>query len=90
MIRIPDSRLEYFMSEDVPYADLTTTVLGIANKQGEMEYYTREACVVSGVEEVARIAEKTNCRVELVVRSGDRVEADAVLLRVTGFAGDLH
>ena len=90
MVRIADSRLEYFMAEDVPYADLTTTVLGIAHKRGEMEYYTREACVVAGVEEVARIAEKLGCRAELLVRSGDRVEANAALLRVIGFAGDLH
>ena len=90
MVRIPDNRLEYFMTEDVPYADLTTTVLGIANKRGEMEYYTREACVVAGVEEVERIAAKMGCRAELLVRSGDRVEANSALLRVIGFAGDLH
>ena len=89
-MRIPDSRLEYFVSEDVPYADLTTTLLGIANKRGEMEYYTREACVVAGVEEVERIAVKLGCRAELLVRSGERVEANAALLRVIGFAGDLH
>lgn len=90
MVRISDSRLEYFMAEDVPYVDLTTAVLGIAHKRGEMEYYTREACVVAGVEEVERIALKQGCRAELLVRSGDRVEANAALLRVIGFAGDLH
>ncbi len=87
---ISESRLDYFMAEDVPYTDLTTTVLGIANKRGEMEYYTREACVVAGVEEVARIAEKRGCRAELLARSGERVEANAALLRVIGLAGDLH
>lgn len=89
-MRIPDNRLEYFIAEDVPYTDLTTTLLGIANKRGEMEYYTREACVVAGVEEVERIAVKCGCRAELLVRSGERVEANAALLRVIGFAGDLH
>ena len=90
IMRIPDNRLEYFIAEDVPYVDLTTTLLGIANKRGEMEYYTREACVVVGVEEVERIAVKLGCRAELLVRSGERVEANAALLRVIGFAGDLH
>ena len=90
MVRVSDSRLDYFVGEDVPYVDLTTTVLGISKKRGEMEYYTREACVVAGVEEVERIATKLGCRAELLVRSGERVEANAALLRVIGFAGDLH
>ena len=90
MMRIPDSRLERFVEEDVPYADLTTAVLGIGNKRGEMEYYTREACVVAGVEDVERIAVKLGCRAELLVRSGERVEANAALLRVIGFADNLH
>ncbi len=90
MVRIPDARLDYFIAEDVPYADLTTTVLGIASKRGDMEYFTRESCVVAGIEEVERIAIKLGCRAEPLVRSGERVEANAVLMRVIGSAGSLH
>ncbi len=90
MVRIPSSRLEFFVTEDVPYADLTTTVLGISNQRGEMEYYTREACVLAGVEEVARIAEMLNCKAEILRRSGDKVDAGSIIMRVSGVAGDLH
>ena len=90
MVRIPDGRLDYFIAEDVPYADLTTTVLGISDKRGDMEYFTREACVVAGIEEVERIAVKLGCRAEPIVRSGEHVEANAVLMRVIGKAGNLH
>lgn len=90
MMRIPDGRLDYFVSEDVPYADLTSEILGISNARGDMEYYTREGCVLAGVEEVARIATRLNCEVELHRQSGDRVESNDVIMRVSGKAGDLH
>ena len=53
MLRISDTRLDYFMAEDVPYVDLTSLVLGIEDVPGQMEYFSREACVVAGVGEVA-------------------------------------
>lgn len=90
MVRIPDGRLDYFVAEDVPYVDLTTTVLGIADVHGEMEYYTREACVLAGVEEAARIAEKLGCDAEPLRRSGDHIGANDVIMRVRGRAADLH
>ena len=90
MVRIPDARLDYFISEDVPYADLTTAVLGIANARGEMEYYSREECVVAGVEEVARIATMLGCKADCLRLSGDKVRANESIVRVTGTAGDLH
>ena len=90
MMRISNSRLEYLVKEDVPYIDLTTAVLGIADVRGEMEYYTREECVVAGVEEVARIAEMLGCKTECLCRSGDTVQAGAAIMRVQGVAGNLH
>ena len=90
MVHIPDARLDYFVAEDVPYADLTTVVLGIASARGEMEYYTREECVVAGIEEVVRIAEKLGCKADCLRLSGDKVRANESIVRVTGKAGDLH
>ncbi|MBQ9043886.1 MAG: ModD protein [Eggerthellaceae bacterium] len=90
MIRIPDSRLDYFVSEDVPYIDLTTTMLGIGETRGEMEYFTRERCVVAGVEEVARIARNLGCEVEPLYRTGDRIDPEGIIMRVNGSAAQLH
>ena len=90
MLRIPDSRLDYLIAEDVPYIDLTSEVLGIGNAPGQMEYFTREACVLAGVEEAARLAERLGCETELLHRSGERIEAGESILRVTGSAGNLH
>ena len=89
-MRISDARLDYFMAEDVPYIDLTCEVLGIADAPGIMEYFTREACVAAGVDQAARIAERTGCAVEYRVSTGDRVQPGETLLRVSGNAGALH
>ena len=90
MVRISDVRLEYFMSEDIPYIDLTCAVLGIGDEPGEMEYFSREACVVCGVEEVTRLAESAGCEVEPLRASGDRIVPDEPILRVRGTSGALH
>ena len=90
MIRISDARLDYFMAEDIPYIDLTSEILGIGDVPGQMEYFSREACVVAGVAEVARMAEASGCTVEVEHPSGTRVKPSETILRVTGRAGDLH
>lgn len=90
MLRISDARLDYFITEDVPYIDLTSRVLGISDQPGTMEYYTREQCVVAGVEEVARIARKLECECEFLCKSGDAVEAGATICLVSGEAANLH
>ena len=48
MLRMSDARIDGFIAEDVPYVDLTCAVLGIGEEPGEMEYYTREDCVLAG------------------------------------------
>lgn len=90
MVRITNSRLDFLLSEDVPYIDLTSDILGIADELGEMEYFTREACTVCGVEEVARLAEMEGCETEPLCRSGQPMKAGEALLRVRGDAGSLH
>ena len=90
MIRISDARLGYFMAEDVPYIDLTSVVLGIGDELGEMEYFSREACVVAGVEEIARLAQSVGCEAEVAHRSGDLVAPDEPIIVISGRAGDLH
>ena len=90
MVRISDARLDYLMAEDVPYIDLTSEVLGIGEAPGEMEYFSREACTVAGVEEVARLATSANCEAEILHASGDCIQPNEPIVRVCGGASDLH
>lgn len=87
---IPDGRIDQFIMEDVPYIDLTTEVLGIGEEPGEIEYFTREDCVLCGVEEAARVLGKTGARVTWSLPSGTRLSAGDAFLRAEGTAAALH
>jgi molybdenum transport protein len=89
-IRIADGRLEALISEDVPYIDLTTEVLGIGDEPGEMQFFTRDAGVLAGVEYAARMAQLTGCEVVSMRSSGERMQPGDVVLTVRGSAASLH
>ena len=87
---IPDGRIDQFILEDMPYIDLTAEVLGIGEEPGEIEYFTREDCVLTGAEEAARVLGKTGARVVWSRRSGERLAAGEPFLRAEGTAAALH
>ncbi|MCH4184247.1 MAG: ModD protein [Eggerthellaceae bacterium] len=89
-IRISDARLDRIIEEDVPYIDLTTTLLGIDDCQGEIDYFTRESCVLCGTEEAARIMGRLGLHVIEMSASGTQLKPDDVFLRAQGTASQLH
>lgn len=89
-VRISDAEIDRLIAEDVPYLDLTTHILGIGGQPGTMEYYTREACVLCGTEEAARVARKLGCTVAWGAPSGTRLQAGEAFMRLEGSAQDLH
>ena len=90
MVVFPEVRIDYFISEDVPYLDLTSEVLGVADQAGEMEYYTREECVLAGTDVVRRIARNLGCVVGAVRFDGDRIAAGESFMTLRGPASALH
>ena len=90
MLRISDARIDGFIAEDVPYVDLTCAVLGIGDEPGEMDYFTREDCVLAGTEVVRRIMGKLGCEVVAAEPSGTRVAAGGTFVTVRGASADLH
>ncbi len=90
MLRISDARVDGFVAEDVPYVDLTCAVLGIGEEPGEMEYYTREDCVLAGAQVARRVAERLGCEVASCARDGERIAAGETFMVVRGRALDLH
>ncbi|WP_165172919.1 ModD protein [Adlercreutzia sp. ZJ242] len=85
-----DARIDHFITEDLPYIDLTCQVLGLSDAPGEMEYFTREDCVLAGVAVVRRMMAKLGCEVVGARADGDRVSAGEALMRVRGGAEQLH
>ncbi len=90
MVRFPDARIDAFIAEDVPYIDLTCEVLGIGNEPGEMEYFTREECVLAGTDVARRIMDKLGCTVVSSASDGDRLQPGRAFFTVRGGAADLH
>lgn len=90
MVVFPEARIDCFISEDVPYLDLTSEVLGVADQAGEMEYYTREECVLAGTDVVRRIARNLGCEVVAVRFDGDRIAAGESFMTLRGPASALH
>ena len=90
MLRISDARIDGFIAEDVPYVDLTCAVLGIGDEPGEMDYFTREDCVLAGTEVVRRIMGKLGCEVVSAEPSGTCVAAGGTFMTVRGVSADLH
>lgn len=86
----PDARIDHFLIEDLPYIDLTCHVLGISDEPGEMEYFTRESCVLAGVAVARRMMDKLGCTVESARADGDRIAAGESFLVVRGTAEQLH
>ncbi|ACF14944.1 modD protein [Chloroherpeton thalassium ATCC 35110] len=87
---ISDEEISKFIQEDVPYFDLTTLALGIAEKKGKITYHTRHETVACGTEEAARVLEKCGAKVTTLVPSGSLLSDGELMLEAEGAAGTLH
>ncbi len=90
MIRIPTERIDRFIEEDIPYIDLTSTILGVGDRPGRIEYFTREDCVLAGVSVARRIMERLGCRVVEGRDDGAQLKGGEMFLVAEGSAADLH
>lgn len=87
---VSDEVIDRFIKEDVPYIDLTTLVLGIGEQKGKMQFFSREAAVLCGIEEVARIFNKLNIKITKSCASGTLINKNEVFLEGEGSAESLH
>lgn len=87
---VPDSEIDAFLLEDVPYGDLTTAVLGIAAEPGRITYRTRHETILSSTEEAARLLARTGCSVTSMLPSGAHAPAGTIILDASGSAAALH
>ncbi len=87
---LPESELERFIEEDVPYGDLTTHLLGIGRQVGKIVFSTREATTLCCTEEAGRVLEKCGAAVTRNVPSGTELPAGSDFLEAEGTASSLH
>jgi len=88
---LPDDRLLAMLREDVPYGDVTTLGLGIADRRGQAVFRTRGTITACCVEEAERLMLLAGCSAtHRLAASGAQTEAGADLLVAEGEAQALH
>lgn len=87
---IADETIDKFIKEDVPYFDLTTTLLGIGKEEGVISYTTRQDAVLCGTEEVCRIFVKLGIELAESKPSGTLIRKGDTFLSAKGLAESLH
>lgn len=78
------------IEEDVPYLDLTTFGLGIGQRIGCLEFYTRHFTVICATEEAVKVIETCGAKVQTSVASGTALAPQELILSATGTAEALH
>ncbi len=88
--QLSDSDIDSFIEEDVPYGDLTTSLLGIGTLQGEITFTSRECTILCCTEEAAQLLERCGASVNACMISGTSVTPGATILSASGPAEALH
>ncbi len=90
MVNITNDTLEKWLKEDTPYMDLTTFMLNIGSRDGEMHFLSRDEAVLCGTEEIARLCELKGGRVLEYTPSGSKVLPGQIFMKISGKADVLH
>ena len=89
MIYFTDQEIDQLMTEDVPFFDLTTSLLKLENKPAKIQVTTRESTVVCCTEEVIKIFSKTGIQTTLFTPSGEHLSENVKFLEGEGLSGTL-
>lgn len=90
MIQPSVDYVDRLLREDVPYGDLTTTLLGLPEVEARMTFTTRHQLVVAGARLASAICQRVGAKVLSAVPSGRSAAAGEALLVVTGSPPALH
>ncbi|AEH44370.1 modD protein [Thermodesulfatator indicus DSM 15286] len=90
MIVFTEEEIEKIVTDDVPYFDLTTTILDIGDKEGIITYTARHEMIICCTEEVKRIFKKFDIETEIFKPSGIKISRGETFLLGKGKAESLH
>jgi molybdenum transport protein len=86
MLYFTEREIDDLLIEDVPYFDLTTSLLRLENKPAKVQYSTRGSTVVCCTEEAMKIFAKTGLQTTLFTPSGEYLEKGVKFLEGEGLA----
>lgn len=90
MIYFTDNEIDELLAEDVPYFDLTTSILKLENKPAKIQIATKENTVVCCTEEVLKIFSKLMIQPTLFSNSGEYIEKGVKFLEGEGLSRNIH
>lgn len=87
---LSDTDLCRLLDDDTAGGDLTTDSLSIGNQPAQLEFRARQPMTVCASEEALRLFELAGAEVRLLLPSGARADAGALILQAQGSAASLH
>ena len=90
MIYFTDKEIDDLLIEDVPYFDLTTSILKLENKPAKIQFFTREDTVLCCTEEVMTIFNKIGIQTTLFTPSGEFIEKGIKFFEGEGLAKNIQ
>ena len=89
MIKISDVEILAYVSEDLPYFDLTTSLQGI-RKNAVLTILPREDVTVSCVDVAARIAQLLGCEAQICVSNSAIAAVKEPIVKINGSYDNVH
>lgn len=90
MIYFTDQEIDDLLIEDVPYFDLTTSILRLENKPAKIQFFTREDTVLCCTEEVMKIFNKVGIQTTLFTPSGEFIGKGIKFFEGEGLAKNIQ
>jgi len=90
MIYFTDKEIDELLTEDIPYFDLTTSILKLENKPAKMQIATKDDTVVCCTEEVLKIFSKLAINPTLFTPSGEYIEKGVKFMEGEGLSMNIH
>jgi molybdenum transport protein len=90
MMYFTDKDMDELLIEDMPYSDLTTSVLRLENKPAKIQFFTRENTLICCTEEIMKIFGKIGIQVTLFTPSGEFIEKGIKFFEGEGLAKNIQ
>ncbi|MGD0978200.1 MAG: carboxylating nicotinate-nucleotide diphosphorylase [Candidatus Bathyarchaeia archaeon] len=84
--KILEEKLRNMLAEDIGEGDITTALIVPAGATGEAEVRFKEPGIAAGIEESIVLLESLGLKIQASFRDGEEIEADAVIMKISGDA----
>ncbi len=90
MIHLTDSLIDDIIKEDMPFGDITTSMLGIDREKGSISFSARQEGVIAGSSVAGKIFKKLGAEVTMQIQEGSHISEGDLIFQARGSAAVLH